>query len=62
MPQAQTRAGQNLMDDRNRTVARSFFQHLRREGFSHQEIIRLSTNLLDLVTDDLSNQGQATAK
>lgn len=42
-----------LMRDRNRLVARSFYRQLRSEGFTQQQIIELSTTLLDLVTEDL---------
>ena len=42
-----------LQRTRNRTVARSFYRQLKTEGFSHQEIIELSTNLLDLVAEEL---------
>ena len=43
----------DLQRHRHQTVARSFYRQLRTEGFSPQEIIELSTNLLDLVTQDL---------
>lgn len=42
-----------LFKSRNRTVAKSFYRQLRSEGFSHEQIIELSTTLLDLVTDDM---------
>jgi len=45
-----------LLNDRNRIVARSFYRHLKAEGFSHEQIIELSTTLLDLVTTDLQSQ------
>lgn len=43
----------NLLHSRNRTVARSFYRQLRSEGFTPEQIIELSTTLLDLVTNDL---------
>ena len=45
-----------LFKSRNRTVAKSFYRQLRSEGFSHEQIIELSTTLLDLVTDDMRPQ------
>ena len=42
-----------LFKNRNRTVAKSFYRQLRSEGFNHEQIIELSTTLLDLVTDDM---------
>ena len=47
---------QNLYRNRNQSVARSFYRHLRTEGFTHQQIIELSTTLLDFVTEDLKEQ------
>ena len=44
---------QNLYRTRNRAVARSLYRQLRTEGFTHQQIIELSTSLLDFVTEDL---------
>lgn len=45
-----------LYRNRNRSVAKSFYRHLRAEGFTHQQIIELSTTLLDFVTEDLREQ------
>ncbi|MCA9571363.1 MAG: hypothetical protein KC656_26165 [Myxococcales bacterium] len=42
-----------LLKNRNRTVAKSFYRELREQGFSHEQIIQLSTTLIDLVTEDL---------
>lgn len=42
-----------LLENRNRTVAKSFYRQLREQGFSHEQIIKLSTTLLDLVTEDM---------
>lgn len=47
---------ETLLDNRNRTVARSFYRQLRSEGFTPEQIIELSTNLLDLVTLDLRTE------
>lgn len=44
---------EHLYAHRNKTVAKSFYRQLRTEGFTHQQIIELSTTLLQLVTDDL---------
>ena len=46
-------AKKNLLDHRNKTVAKSFFRQLKTEGYSHQQIIELSAQLIDLVTDDM---------
>lgn len=50
---AGTKAAEGLLKNRNRTVAKSFYRQLRNEGYSHEQIIELSTTLLDLVTEDL---------
>lgn len=42
-----------LLRNRNKTVAKSFYRQLKTEGFSHEQIIELSTTLLDLVTTDI---------
>jgi hypothetical protein len=44
---------QELYVNRNKSVAKSFYRQLKNEGFTHQQIIELSTTLLDLVTEDL---------
>jgi hypothetical protein len=46
-------ASHQLLDHRNKAVAKSFFRQLRGEGFSHEQIIELSATLLDLVTEDM---------
>ena len=46
----------DLYDNRNKCVAKSFYRQLKTEGFTHQQIIELSTTLLDLVTEDLRTQ------
>jgi len=45
-----------LFERRNRTVAKSFYRHLKSEGFTNEQIIDLSTTLLDLVTADLREE------
>ena len=52
----------SLLQNRNHTVARSFYRELKSEGFSHQQIIELSTTLLDLVTEDLRDEVAIEAK
>lgn len=47
---------QELYVNRNKSVAKSFYRQLKTEGFTHQQIIELSTTLLDLVTEDLRDQ------
>ena len=42
-----------LLRNRSKAVAKSFYRHLKSEGFSHEQIIDLSTRLLDLVNKDL---------
>lgn len=54
-------AAPDLQRTRNRTVARSFYRQLKTEGFSHQEIIELSTNLLDLVAEELRTSDSAAS-
>lgn len=46
-------ATDRLFRSRNQAVAKSFFRHLKSEGFTNEQIIELSTTLLDLVTEDL---------
>ncbi|MFT6143778.1 MAG: hypothetical protein ACJAZO_004483 [Myxococcota bacterium] len=48
-----------LENNRNQIVAKSFYKELRREGFSHEQIIDLSTTLLDFVTRDISNNNES---
>ena len=45
-----------LYVNRNKSVAKSFYRQLKTEGFTHQQIIELSTTLLDLVTEDLRDE------
>ena len=52
----QTGTMQSLYQNRNRTVARSFYRQLKTEGFSHEQIIALSATLLDLVTEDIKDR------
>lgn len=47
-----------LLQSRNKTVAKSFYRQLVTEGFSHAQIIELSTTLLDLVTEDIRKEGR----
>lgn len=59
------RIEEELLKNRNRAVARSFYRQLRAENFSHQQIIELSTTLLDFVTQDMRegrDQGVNVAK
>ena len=58
----QTGTMQSLYQNRNRTVARSFYRQLKTEGFSHEQIIALSPTLLDLVTEDIRDTARAEAK
>ena len=50
-----------LIEHRNKTVAKSLFRQLKEEGFSHQQIIELSTTLLDLVTTELRSENERQA-
>ena len=54
-----TQTPDELFRTRNRSVARAFYRQLRTEGFSHQQIIELSTTLLDFVTEDLKERVEA---
>ena len=45
-----------LLRSRNKAVAKSFYRHLKTEGFSHEQIIELSAALLDLVNEDLREE------
>ena len=47
---------QDLYQNRHKCVAKSFYRQLKTEGFTHQQIIELSTTLLDLVTEDLRDE------
>lgn len=46
----------DLLRTRNRSVAKAFYRQLRTEGFTHQQIIEISTALLDQVTEELREQ------
>ena len=52
---------QELYVNRNKSVAKSFYRQLKNEGFTHQQIIELSTTLLDLVTEDLRDRVISTS-
>lgn len=52
----------DLYRNRNRSVARSFYDELRGQGFTHEQIIELSTTLLHLVTEDLARENVPSAK
>lgn len=54
----QIQQSSELLKTRNRSVARAFYRQLRTEGFTHQQIIELSTTLLDFVTEDLKERVQ----
>ena len=45
-----------LLRNRNKAVAKSFYRQLKTEGFSHEQIIELSATLLQLVNEDLSDR------
>lgn len=51
---------EELFQNRNRSVARAFYRQLRTEGFTHQQIIELSTTLLDFVTEDLRDRVESS--
>jgi pyruvate-formate lyase-activating enzyme len=53
-----THSEYQLLNNRNKTVAKSFYRQLRTEGFSHEQIIDLSATLLDLVTQDIKRPRQ----
>ena len=42
-------------------LARTFFNQLRTSGYNPNQIIAISTELLDLVTTELREQGEAAA-
>jgi hypothetical protein len=48
-----------LLRNRNKTVAKSFYRQLKTEGFSHEQIIELSATLLDFVNEDLRERNAA---
>ena len=52
----------SLYQNRNKVVAKSFYRRLKTEGFTHEQIIELSTTLLDLVSEDLRKPAVAEAK
>lgn len=57
-----TPSSDTLYQNRNKVVAKSFYRQLKSEGFTHQQIIELSTTLLDLVTEDMTDRPMAEAK
>ena len=50
-----------LLRNRNKAVAKSFYRQLRTEGFSPQQIIELSATLLDLVNEDMRDPRPAAS-
>lgn len=50
-----------LLRNRNKVVAKSFYRQLKTEGFSHEQIIELSVTLLDLVTSELETKPEMRA-
>lgn len=43
----------HLERHRNKVLAKTFYRHLRSEGLTHEQIIELSTELLDMVTNEM---------
>jgi hypothetical protein len=48
-----------LRQTRATTLARSLFRQLREESVPHDEILLLTTTLLDLVVEDMKNPTEA---
>lgn len=48
-----TETREKLAQTRNTVLAKSLYRQLKGEGFSHEQIIELSGQLLELVTRDL---------
>lgn len=44
-----------------RILARSFYKELRENGYSPRQLLALSTELIDLITQDLQNERKAQA-
>lgn len=55
----QTATHEKLAQTRNTILAKSIYRQLKGEGFSHEQIIELSGQLIDLVTRELKPQQQA---
>jgi hypothetical protein len=55
-------ASTELLRNRNKTVAKSFYRQLKTQGFSHDQIIELSVALLDLVNQELVNEEPNTSR
>jgi flagellar biosynthesis protein FlhB len=53
---------QRLSRIRNRTLARSFYQQLRTEGVDPEQIIEITGDLLNLVTEELRTPDGVAAK
>ena len=43
-------------------LAKSFFKELRENGYDHNAIVAISTELLDLVTQELKSAGESPVK
>lgn len=52
----------DLARNRNKVLAKTFYKHLKGEGLTSEQIIELSTQLLDLVADDIRTPGGAPAR
>jgi len=44
-----------------RILARSFYRELRENGYTPRQLLALSTELIDLITQDLQNERKAAA-
>lgn len=51
-----------LLENRNKSVAKSLYRQLRAEGYTHEQIIELSSSLLDQVTEELRQSICAEAR
>lgn len=47
---------QSLLEHRQRVVAKSLYESLRNQGFTHQQILELTGALVTLVTEELRTQ------
>lgn len=51
-------AEQELLRSRNKSVAKSLYRKLRTQGFTHEQIIELSSSLLELVTLEVRDRSE----
>ena len=57
MPQTST-SGNSLVNERSaKILAKSFYRQLRENGYSHNQVVSMASELISLVTQDIRQTG-----